>query len=82
MTDIERRILDDEAPQGGEVYRHKQRGGSYAVVGRARLQTNRQLRDEEPLVIYRGDDGTLWARPIEEFCDGRFELLPNRIAPS
>jgi hypothetical protein len=64
-------------PCQGEVYRHKKRSSSYTVVGRARLQTNRPLRDDEPLVVYQGSDGKLWARPVEEFCDGRFELLPK-----
>jgi hypothetical protein len=28
-------------------------------------------------VIYRGSNGELWARPIREFSDGRFEPVPN-----
>ncbi|WP_394657635.1 hypothetical protein [uncultured Novosphingobium sp.] len=27
------------------------------------------------LVIYRGEDGKLWARLADEFHDGRFEAL-------
>lgn len=81
MTEQEVRVPDDGAPREGDVYRHRRRDSSYTVVGRASLQTNRPLGDDETLVIYRGKDGALWARPLEEFCDGRFELLPNGVEP-
>jgi hypothetical protein len=31
-------------------------------------------------VVYRGDDGGLWARPEAEFKDGRFEQLTHGVA--
>ena len=43
-----------------------------------RVSFNAQVRlslDDEPVVIYRGDDGKLWVRPIAEFEDGRFERV-------
>lgn len=65
-----------EVQQGVASYRHKKRGTIYEVVGEATLQcaANPAL-DEQPLVIYRGEDGMLWARGVTEFHDGRFEAL-------
>lgn len=66
--------------QGGgkaERYRHVKRGTVYELVGRASLQNANQamLAEAACLVIYRGDDGNLWAREESEFNDGRFEPL-------
>jgi hypothetical protein len=42
--------------------------------------------DDENVVIYQGDDGSLWARRHAEFSDGRFEeieaLTPRHEAPA
>jgi hypothetical protein len=59
--------------KSNETYRHRRRGTLYKVVGRAVLQTDRPLADDEELVVYEGKDGHLWARPIDEFYDGRFQ---------
>jgi hypothetical protein len=64
-------------PDTGQIYRHKQRGGAYTVVGRACLQTSRPIEDDQELVVYRGQDGRLWARPFGEFYDGRFERIQD-----
>jgi hypothetical protein len=82
MSKQEVEVPEDREPRKGQVYRHKQRGSCYTVVGRASLQANRPVDDEEVLVIYRGKDGKLWARLVEEFRDGRFELLSSRIESS
>jgi hypothetical protein len=81
MTEQETQVPDNGEPRPGEVYRHRRRGTSYTVVGRANLQTDRPLGDDEALVIYRDKDGGLWARPVREFRDGRFEPAPNASAP-
>jgi hypothetical protein len=67
----------DGGPDDGEVYRHRRRGTLYTVIGRANLQTDHPLEDDEALVIYRDKDGKLWARPVREFRDGRFEPAPK-----
>lgn len=60
-----------------ERYRHKKRGTVYEVIGTAELQVAGLAPDEgDYLEVYRGDDGKLWARPFDEFHDGRFEALP------
>ncbi|HBV13398.1 MAG TPA: hypothetical protein DEB60_09780 [Brevundimonas sp.] len=54
-------------------YRHKKRGTEYTLIGVGRAQG--ELQDEDPVVLYRGDDGGLWVRHQVEFCDGRFEQV-------
>ncbi len=62
-------------------YRHKKRGTVYTEIGRAELQMASELVDGAELVVYRGDDGKLWAREVSEFLDGRFEELPAETPP-
>ena len=59
-----------------ERYRHKKRGTVYEVIGSAELQVAGLAPDEgDHLAVYRGEDGKLWARPYDEFHDGRFEAM-------
>jgi len=53
----------------GRRYRHR-KGGVYEV-----LMIASSTETGEPLVVYRADHecGQTWARPLEEFEDGRFE---------
>jgi hypothetical protein len=59
----------------GMTFKHRVRGTSYTVLGRAVLQTTQPVSDEQELVVYAGADGRLWVRPVSEFYDGRFEKL-------
>lgn len=60
----------------GELWQHKKRGTVYEVIGEAELQcATHDPSEGDELVIYRGDDGKLWARMRDEFHDGRFEAL-------
>jgi hypothetical protein len=58
-------------------WRHVKRGSIYTEVGRAELQaaTANIIEEGTTLVIYRGEDGKLWARGEDEFTDGRFERI-------
>lgn len=56
-------------------WRHKKRGSVYLEIGTAQLQSAGPILEPTTLVIYCAEDGTLWARPVDEFMDGRFELL-------
>lgn len=57
-------------------WRHVNTGGTYVEVGRGRMQTNEPLPDMAEVVIYRSEtDSHLWARPVDEFEDGRFAAL-------
>ncbi len=63
----------------GERYRHVKRGTVYEVIGTGELQTaSGALVDGSAMVIYRGEDGRLWAREEGEFHDGRFEALATQ----
>jgi hypothetical protein len=60
-----------------QQYRHKVCGTIYSVIGDAELQIGAGFQIDVgcQLVIYRDDDGKLWARPTSEFHDGRFEAV-------
>jgi hypothetical protein len=56
-------------------WRHKKRGTEYDEIARGLLQVTLAAGDNEPVVIYCGDDGRYWVRPVSEFEDGRFEVI-------
>ena len=56
-------------------WRHIKRRTEYIEIGRGKAQVAGRILDDEGVVIYRGDDGSLWVRPIEEFEDGRFAKI-------
>lgn len=73
-TEAMKDLIAAPAPEGGAVrYRHKKRGTEYTLIGVGRAQG--ELQDDDPVVLYRGDDGGLWVRHQVEFCDGRFEQV-------
>ena len=57
------------------THRHVKTQGAYEMLGTGNLQSNVPLDDMAEVVIYRGEDGRLWARAKAEFEDGRFEAL-------
>lgn len=61
----------------GDRWLHLKRGTVYEVIGYAELQNGnvKGLREGAELVVYRGEDGKLWARECSEFHDGRFVPL-------
>lgn len=70
-----------KAPAAVRRWRHVKRGTVYTEIGRAELQVAKIAPDEGcTLVIYRGDDGKLWAREDSEFEDGRFEEVQPALA--
>lgn len=57
-------------------YMHNKTGNVYQKIGTATLQTASPIEDYAMLVVYVSEhNGVLWARPIEEFNDGRFTQL-------
>jgi hypothetical protein len=66
-------LLSDGVPR----WRHLKRGSVYTEVGRALVQNsgNVALGDDAMMVIYRSASGDLYARPVAEFEDGRFESV-------
>lgn len=85
------RISSALATTAGEAtHRHVKTGGEYTLLGIGKMQAanwcepwydeNAQPHagscvDMREVAIYRGADGQLWARPREEFEDGRFASL-------
>lgn len=59
----------------GDWWRHKVRGSAYERLGGAEVQTSHPIQEGEVVTVYRDRDGKLWARPINEFYDGRFEKI-------
>jgi hypothetical protein len=65
--------MSEELNNAGNRVRHLGRGTEYDVVATGTLQcTANAALDEQPVVIYRGDDGRYWVRGVTEFNDGRF----------
>lgn len=63
-------------PVEARRFRHKERGSTYTLIGNGKAQCSPSgLLDDENVVIYQGDDGSLWARRHAEFWDGRFEEI-------
>ncbi len=61
----------------GKAYRHKKTGGVYVVRGICKREA-----DEVHCVLYAAFNERVsipWCRPIEEFCDGRFEPITETI---
>lgn len=70
---------EQEETQDKQRWRHKQRGTTYAVEGIAMLWTAEPLSNYTQLVVYRCErTGDLWARPVSEFRDGRFEQITSQ----
>ena len=57
----------------GTEWRHIKSGRLYVTVGKCRLEAT-----AAPAVLYRGEDGTVWARDMDEFLDGRFDCTRER----
>ncbi|MFA7256952.1 MAG: hypothetical protein WC047_05200 [Kiritimatiellales bacterium] len=75
------------------THRHVKTGGEYMLLGIGKMQSKRWQEqnphgaliwnvDMREVAIYRGADGSLWVRPIEEFNNGRFVPLPTNSEAS
>lgn len=71
--------LTTGAMEAGQRVKHVKRISYYTVIGKAALQAGSAVLEPSELIIYRGDDGKLWARPSWEFEDGRFEKVYSPI---
>lgn len=62
------------------IVRHRKRGTTYTIIGRATAQVSTTpILEGQQVAVYRGEDGQLWVRGDAEFRDGRFEdVTPKR----
>jgi hypothetical protein len=60
------------------TYWHRKRRTYYSHVCFASLQASEPCEEGAVLVVYKGDDGRCWARPFDEFHDGRFDALEDQ----
>jgi len=57
---------------------HLRSGGVYVIIGTPDVY--RVESTNEPAYAYLAKDGTVWVRPQTEMEDGRFELIPPKLA--
>jgi len=65
--------LPPNMPEVGSLWRHLKTRVIYEVTGGCRIEAI-----NEPAVLYRRQDdpdSVVWARPVDEFLDGRFSKL-------
>ncbi|HRY03859.1 MAG TPA: hypothetical protein P5256_12065 [Beijerinckiaceae bacterium] len=65
------------ATQLPRLFQHNKRGSLYAIVAEAELQTTAPVPEGARLIVYVGLDGRIWARPAEEFHDGRYASIQS-----
>lgn len=74
--------IADASFDGRKRWLHLVSGGSYRALGVVAVQSSHPIVEGDHLVIYESEeDGALYARPVDEFMDGRF-LETERDAPS
>lgn len=71
--------LERAAGLGAPTHRHLKRGSVYAQLGLGQVQSSRPIVEGDVLTIYRAENGSLWARPEQEFNDGRFKPLVRAL---
>ena len=69
-------IDEDRTIEDARRVRHLKRGIEYEVVGRASVHAMHAIEEDDTVVVYRAIGGhALYVRPVDEFEDGRFEVI-------
>lgn len=75
-------IFDRSLLTCGSTWRHVKTDSTYTVLGIATNSTNGERENVEQLVIYVSHTHqSLRVREINEFLDGRFEIIPKGLQP-
>jgi hypothetical protein len=62
--------------------RHVKRGTFYRMMGVAEVQSSAPIVEGDKVEVYQAEDGgKLWARPVAEFDDGRYEMANEGPVP-
>lgn len=61
-----------------DLWQHIRSKCVYELIGTASIKTEQPLEDMASVVVYRGENGSLWARRRDEFNDGRFRQVDSR----
>lgn len=64
----------DDTPSQGSVWKHK-KGNKYNVIMLTNMDGDRVDPDFPPTVVYKGEDGRVWSRPLSRWC-GSFTPIP------
>lgn len=75
VAELEAALAAQGAVTVKPLWRHVKRGTVYTEIGRGKVQTYTPLTDYAEVVVYRGQEGDTWVRPVGEFEDGRFAAL-------
>lgn len=70
-NDAQNAAIDEAVAAVGSEWLHIKSGHSYRIIGACRLE-----HSNAPAYLYVGEDGTVWARDMDEFLDGRFARKP------
>lgn len=65
-------------PSDAIIVKHKKRGSTYEILGIGKMQTEfaKDGIDMAEVVVYKSmSDGSFWVRPVDDFNDGRFEIV-------
>jgi len=70
--------MTTKIPSPGSKWRHTN-GNLYEVLHIANLHADDTRRHEYPIiVVYQGEDGRIWAKPLEGFLASRTEATEHQ----
>lgn len=78
LGNLQDRIVDSLSPKQGSQWLHK-KGNKYTVLLLANMDGDRGYDAEfPPTVVYKGEDGRVWSRPLDRWYGSFTQLQPCR----